>query len=425
MQREQYYGTGSSATMEPRRGIHNQDGVEDTHSSRGAGHLSSWMSAEQQQYFDRHAASLERALSEAVDAAITQQASNPLQFVASFLHQSEEGTTVLPVTNDVAGTWTVSAWLASLRLERALASILLPTHAATSELEGLLDCVRGLRDRAAIADFLHRAGALTQLAEVLWDGVQSLLSSADLPTVANESAVHGVSKFADDGGFDLEYSDLANYFGGLTAIVGLPAPQVRMAMQREHCELEDAQWPFRAPNYGTVSTSAIEWRFCVDHDDAGGTAEGAAQDVEGWPLEDAALLAAMGAAPRQRLPLATFEPALGAANARLSAAGEPPLIEEELIGLRLYSGPCYVKYNTTLRGLQSAQAAARKRREELCGSNHYATSLHAISSGIVKLSRLMPATTVYRGISVRNLRPEIESDDEPYMRPWWLPGAPR
>eukprot|EP00966_Prymnesium_polylepis_P181892 4213792-Prymnesium_polylepis.1 len=55
----------------------------------------------------------------------------------------------------------------------------------------------------------------------------------------------------------------------------------------------------------------------------------------------------------------------------------------EVAGIRLYTGPMYSKYNFTLR-------------KKIRGA--YVTTLHAINSGIVKLSKLTKATTVYRGV---------------------------
>ena len=57
----------------------------------------------------------------------------------------------------------------------------------------------------------------------------------------------------------------------------------------------------------------------------------------------------------------------------------------------------FMKYNAVLRGLQLA--FARPDFEGLCRGNHYTTTLHAINSVIVKLSKLTIATKVYRGVS--------------------------
>ena len=47
------------------------------------------------------------------------------------------------------------------------------------------------------------------------------------------------------------------------------------------------------------------------------------------------------------------------------------------------------------------------RREELCGSNTYTTTLHCINSAILKLGKLMTAGKVYRGVAKGVLPPEF------------------
>ena len=88
----------------------------------------------------------------------------------------------------------------------------------------------------------------------------------------------------------------------------------------------------------------------------------------------------------------------------------------------------FVKYNGVLRGLDSEVAFLRDEMVRLCCSaevaaaygrgaleytrarselNTYTTTLHAINSAIVKLSKLTRATTVYRGISGRVLPEQV------------------
>ena len=139
---------------------------------------------------------------------------------------------------------------------------------------------------------------------------------------------------------------------------------------------------------------------------------------------------------------------------RLQAQGEPALTLEEAFGARLYTGPLYYKYNAVLRGLDSPVLHLRCEMVRLCCSeedaglharaadeakakrlaerlaeepsfelkptaadeaalreythgayeaakqslNKYTTTLHAINSAIVKLSKLTVASTVYRGV---------------------------
>ena len=108
------------------------------------------------------------------------------------------------------------------------------------------------------------------------------------------------------------------------------------------------------------------------------------------------------------------------ANCKLRELGEPEMTIEEAIGLRLYTGPLFVKYNSVLRGLNSEVGFLQKQLVGLCCGaevseqlaaseisfaqakgkvNRYTTTLHVINSGIVKTSKLTFAGKVYRGVA--------------------------
>merc|ERR1719174_3356124 len=82
-------------------------------------------------------------------------------------------------------------------------------------------------------------------------------------------------------------------------------------------------------------------------------------------------------------------------NAELARQGHASVGREEFEGARLYTGPMYLKYNAVLRGLQFD--FARPVFEELCQGNLYTTTIHAINSCVIKLSKLTKAEKVYRG----------------------------
>ena len=114
---------------------------------------------------------------------------------------------------------------------------------------------------------------------------------------------------------------------------------------------------------------------------------------------DLAAMRASGARHREPWPIHKLEASMeSCANSRLRELGEPPTTIDEVIGMRLYTGPLFVKYNSVLRGLDSAVPFLRDQFEKLCKQNKYTTTLHAINSAIVKLSKLTVATKVYRGI---------------------------
>ena len=70
------------------------------------------------------------------------------------------------------------------------------------------------------------------------------------------------------------------------------------------------------------------------------------------------------------------------------------LTREEVIAIRLFTGPMFMKYNAKLRQFPAAAVAALK-------GNAYVTSIHAVVSAIIKLSRtwkIPDDRKVYRGL---------------------------
>ena len=63
-------------------------------------------------------------------------------------------------------------------------------------------------------------------------------------------------------------------------------------------------------------------------------------------------------------PLSAFDAPRAEQNKRLVAAGAGRLLLEELVGVRLYTGPQYLRYNEVLRGLGRLQREERSSRVE-------------------------------------------------------------
>ena len=87
----------------------------------------------------------------------------------------------------------------------------------------------------------------------------------------------------------------------------------------------------------------------------------------------------------------------------------------QVIGLRLYTGPMFELYNGVLRAWANTadpgivpSFAAVGAGLDVCG--RFTSTLHAVNSGVVKLSQLQPATVVYRGVSGMKL-------PEPFLVP--------
>ena len=72
---------------------------------------------------------------------------------------------------------------------------------------------------------------------------------------------------------------------------------------------------------------------------------------------------------------------------RLSHLRSAQLCKEEVIALRLYTGPMYIKYNAVLRGYPQSELRALK-------GNRYTTTIHAVVSGLLKLQKvtIVPST---------------------------------
>lgn len=71
------------------------------------------------------------------------------------------------------------------------------------------------------------------------------------------------------------------------------------------------------------------------------------------------------------LPLSHFEAPRQTINEQLKAIDECALLVEECIGLRLYTGPLFIKYNAVLRGISGRVAFLQSTMEELCRGNKY------------------------------------------------------
>lgn len=133
--------------------------------------------------------------------------------------------------------------------------------------------------------------------------------------------------------FTLTFGDASDFVGGLGKLVGEPmANRPRLlGMREDHCSAADSTEDFEVSNYGTRTTSQIEWWFVVEP-----TAERlAALKREEWPV-DTKLRSdpEMVDRCRQPRPLSSYAVERAAVNGRLRAL-HSELFEEEFIGARL------------------------------------------------------------------------------------------
>eukprot|EP00325_Prymnesiales_sp_UTEX-LB-985_P016966 CAMPEP_0174755368 /NCGR_PEP_ID=MMETSP1094-20130205/106211_1 /TAXON_ID=156173 /ORGANISM="Chrysochromulina brevifilum, Strain UTEX LB 985" /LENGTH=715 /DNA_ID=CAMNT_0015961257 /DNA_START=10 /DNA_END=2157 /DNA_ORIENTATION=+ len=163
------------------------------------------------------------------------------------------------------------------------------------------------------------------------------------------------------------------------------------AMDVEHTSAEqpDTYKVFTSSN-GVTTTSALEWEFCVRPDEKKFKA-GEYPERKGFPTAHPEWC-------RKPRPLAEMREQMEThANQPLRSLGHSELIDEELVAIRLYTGPMYQKYNAVLRA-KSGNAFLVKQWKDICIRNNYVSTIHAINSAVIKLSKLSKAGMVYRGV---------------------------
>ena len=244
-------------------------------------------------------------------------------------------------------------------------------------------------------------------------------------------------KFKNEGSFTFSFGGLNTFFGGLEGLVGTPNPELLLTMTEEHANARDSfEWfevknttvQFKTSEGGTPCTmSLVEWYFVVEPDDAGLDKVNMQllkerpleKPLPHWPLEVTHDLVDKNDANkkfvREAIPLSTFLDQLKVRkiNKRLAEQRSSEVVKEEVISLRLYTGPMYTKYNLVLRAAGDwAPDSIKKDYAALCKRNKYTTTLHVINSAVVKMGKLTQAGTVYRGISGGVLPDEFWESNE-------------
>jgi hypothetical protein len=194
------------------------------------------------------------------------------------------------------------------------------------------------------------------------------------------SALH--SKFTQDPNFKGVRGKFAAdelFAAGIDGIVGPLDVQYIRAMYNEHCLNAEASKQFTAWNAGheIKTTPEREWLFVVGRDGL---------DKSSWTFD-----------VERAEPVVEEGMMVEGRNAeKLAALLRSPEVERskvtvaEVVALRLYTGPMYVKYNAVLRGMAVATA----------GGTIYSSTVHLICSGLHKLSRVSEVPKemkLYRG----------------------------
>ena len=142
----------------------------------------------------------------------------------------------------------------------------------------------------------------------------------------------------------LAYGDMSDFQRGLTGLLGPPEEgDAQAAMLAEHCTRPDSQEWFSVGNYGTTTTSEIEYAYVVNPTQA--ALEQLRLGDAGWPREARLIRAGpdFASCMRKPRPLSDFEAQRAKMDLRVRelTGGAFPL--EALIGGRLYTGPLFVK----------------------------------------------------------------------------------
>jgi hypothetical protein len=252
-----------------------------------------------------------------------------------------------------------------------------------------VSCMKGLSDQAIEAAV--DAAAVT-LKTKLKHAAAALRKTKDV------DARQLNQKFAADGSsFTFQYGSMKEYHAGLEGLIGNPDPRVGEMMAWEH-----ASSPYSAKGFVCwwcgETTAAAEYKYvATQHAHEENTKNGCRErGRDGWTL--------------QRF--------IDQCNELFPTA---KLTKEEVIALRLYTGPMFVWYNHVLRWLKQGipYDDVLLKKGESWSSWHeqrkypahwpaatsveemlyvpFRTTIHVLNSAIIKLSRTQKATKVYRG----------------------------
>jgi len=287
------------------------------------------------------------------------------------------------------GTWAASKWLNSLGVSKVITRALCIPSAAVKP---AFDFVRGLSED----DMQQRLvdAKLDGLVECLIGGLRELKKIK----FSGSAALN--DKFSATGKFQMSYGSLSLFYGGLESLLGPPQmartdtsdpdslATLLKSMENDHCAMPDSAVLFKTPN-GMEAISKVEWEFVncprlTDYEDVYPERDGIREANPEWcrkPMSMERFLERMEAE----------------CNIRLRKENHSELIVEEIVGGRLYTGPMYAKYNAVLRAKSKVPFLVGAAKDLTMG-NDYTTTIHAINSCVLKLSKLTKACNVYRGI---------------------------
>ena len=280
------------------------------------------------------------------------------------------------LSSEFDSEWTIDGWLKSLSLPAGVSAALTPPPRVDP-----FTFIRGLT-YAEVEEKLGRH-ELGGLARTVWDGVLVLSKQR----VASGAALN--EKFKQEAHFCMQFASIEVFYGGLEKLIGPPQMMegtIRKTMEFEHCQQLDSYEKFDTSN-GATSFSAVEWEFVLLpvlnqlYSERGEFEEESKRHLRRKPIS-----------------FKELEQRVEERNDMLAACKHTPMVIDEAIAGRLYSGPMFEKYNAVLRSFTMNEFLVAK-CQWLCMGNKYVTTIHAINSCVIKLSKLTKAATVYRGFA--------------------------
>jgi hypothetical protein len=232
-------------------------------------------------------------------------------------------------------------------------------------------------------------------------GERAAVGSAATPQIDYNNVF---TKFS--GGFEGTFASTTLFYGGLDQLIGEPRKDVDAAVREEHCEVGHgfgaSDMELTAGNYQVAFTPHVEYRFVAepgfDQPMAAGVEWESSRNLGTRRKVEIGELMAQ-AVPRIQESYRKMGWSPSAVTDKHFE--ELQLTAVELIALRLYTGPCFILYNGVLRSMATGGIVRFGFPDALIGADvvgRFTTTLHCISSGIIKLSRLQPACAVFRGI---------------------------
>jgi tetratricopeptide (TPR) repeat protein len=268
------------------------------------------------------------------------------------------------------------------------------------------------------------AALLRQPAQSSVDSVLSNIGDAELGVACKallRAGLDGLRRVRKPGkaaskAEEFQFGGSEDFSRGLVAVVGSPKGSsvcdFLQSMRAEHESVADS-WgaskrEFTTENYSLTTTPAQEWQFVFPadvHDYR--PRDGGEQTLQRQPLvlhdTKNRLMPHPETAQRYHKCVVQLFPQFRDVELAdfLADFDKLNLNVAELVGMRLYTGPMFVFYNTMLRARGQRITWEFPNRYPVSYNavvaGKFITTIHAISSGILKLGRCQPCVTVYRG----------------------------